>query len=1072
MLAALPVLLALVLAPVTEAASPAWRVLGVTAPTNLPPQEGAQPGSGTILVYMTNVGGAPTDGTPISLSTTLPEGISLAGTATGGGWSCGPVVSDIVCTSNSVVPSGGTATVVKIPVEVGALAAEHSVAPVTISGGGATEWKSSVEVAVSSQQASSGIQALWAGAFDENGVPATQAGGHPFSAGAAFLLNTIETSNGNVIPAGDIRDVEVQLPPGFVGNPTVTDKCPQEQLIQNSFGDGSALCPSSAVIGSAQPVLGRVDGESGFSTDPPEILPIYNGEPAYGFPAEFAFPYATAQAVVLGALRSDSDYGVTVTAPDLPAYFWTYGSFTMLHGNPADPGDKAFLTNPSSCAEQARVQPITAINTNTWQASSVFANAQVDIPPVVGCDQLGKEFNPQFSFQPTTTSAASVSGATADLRIDQSGLTDPNRLASPHLKDSVVTLPEGFALNPSAAEGLQTCSTEQIGLMGTGFPMPNPVRFDKASPRCPDASKIGTVEAQSPVLDETLHGTVYLAAQNANPFNSLLALYLVIDNPKLGVVVKLPGKVEPSSQTGQMTARFDNNPQLPISDLRLRFRGGDGQPRSTLATPDVCTTYTTRGAWTPWSAPESGPAAQTTDDFTLSGGPGGRPCPTSKAARPFSPDRTAGTTGTQAGGYSPFVLRVDRKDGEQELKRVEINLPPGLTGKLAGVATCSQAAIDSAKGKTGKAEQASSSCPQSSQIGVVRTTAGVGGSPIEVGGKAYLAGPYEKAPLSVVVVTPAVAGPFDLGNVVLRTPLFVDPKTAQLRAVSDEVPHILEGIPLLLRSVEIKMDRQDFTLNPTNCSKMQVGIALTGAGGDPQSNADDVISSQTVPFQVGGCRALAFKPNVQIQLNGGTKRAKYQRLTATVTYPKGSGYANIARAAVTLPHSAFLAQEHIRTVCTRVQFAAHACPPGSVYGHATAITPLLDEPLTGPVYLRSSNNPLPDLVAALRGPDSMPIEVELAGRTDSVHSSLRNTFDLVPDAPVSKFTLQLFGGKKSLVVNSRDLCIGKKQKATVRLAAQNGMARNFQTVVKNDCKRQLPKKTKKKAKAKSRRGQK
>jgi hypothetical protein len=320
-------------------------------------------------------------------------------------------------------------------------------------------------------------------------------------------------------------------------------------------------------------------------------------------------------------------------------------------------------------------------------------------------------------------------------------------------------------------------------------------------------------------------------------------------------------------------------------------------------------------------------------------------------------------------------------------------------------------------------------------------------------GKVYLSGPYKGAPLSFTFVVPAVAGPFDLGVQLVRTALEINPKTAAVTAASDPIPQILDGVPLQIRDIRVDIDRPNFTLNPTSCAVMSVDGALSGASGGK--------SNPTSHFQVGGCDNLGFKPQLKLALHGGTKRAAYQRLEATVTARPGD--ANIARAAVTLPHSAFLAQEHIRTVCTRVQFAADACPPGSVYGHATAITPLFGEPLSGPVYLRSSSNPLPDLVVALRGPDSMPVEVELAGRTDSVNGGIRNTFDIVPDAPVSKFTLRLFGGKKSLIVNSRDLCKAT-QRATVQMGAQNGLEHNFRPVVTNDCGKKKGGKGKKAAK--------
>ncbi len=393
-------------------------------------------------------------------------------------------------------------------------------------------------------------------------------------------------------------------------------------------------------------------------------------------------------------------------------------------------------------------------------------------------------------------------------------------------------------------------------------------------------------------------------------------------------------------------------------------------------------------------------------------------------------------------------MRLARDDGSQEIKGLSATLPPGLTGRLAGVARCTEAQIAQARARSkpgdGVLEQSSPSCPVSSEVGSVEVSAGAGPVPFRTGGKVYLAGPYRGAPVSLVVIAPAVAGPFDLGAVVIRNSLNIDPVTAQVTVKSDPIPTILEGIPLDVRSVEVSVSRGDFTLNPTSCDPMSIGASAAGL-------VSETALSQR--FQVGECEALGFKPNLALRLHGGTERADYQRLVATVTYPQGGAYANLARAAVTLPHSMFLAQNHIRTICTRVQFAAKACPQGSIYGQVTVTTPLLDEPLSGPVYLRSSSNPLPDLVMAVRGPDSLPVEAEVVGRIDSKDGGIRNSFELVPDVPLSKVVLRMQGGAKSLIVNSRDLCTGPKQRATARFVAQNGKRRDFRPVVANDCKK-------------------
>jgi hypothetical protein len=1025
MLAALMLLAtSMAFAASAQAASPAWKLLALTGPTNLPPL-----GEGTLLAYPTNVGGAATTTATTSVTVgPLPEGIRTAASAKGKGWTCPPTGAGqeiVTCTRNDSAPALSAVQPVEVPLQVGPTAAPASIAPVTMQGGGAALSSSfEAEITVSAARAKPGVQAFWAGAFDADGVPSTQAGGHPHSAATMFLVNTNLNGSNNVVPAGEPRDVIVDLPPGFVGNPMVTERCPRNV---------SGTCLLDAHVGEAKPMTTQFPAEITGT-----LSRVYNDVPPIGYAAEFNFGFVEAHAAALASVRSDEDFGVTVTAPNLTPSYKVFGSYFLLEGNPADAHGKAFLTNPTDCANEAVIPPITTIMANSWEQPTLFGSRMVDIPPVLQCG--GLQFKPTFSFQPSSTAPASPTGATAHLHVDQAGLTDPAKLAPPHLKDSIVTLPEGLNLNPSAADGLQACTTAQIGFKGNGYPMPNPTRFTKASPTCPDASKVGTAQIDSPLLEDPLAGTVYLAAQGDNPFNSLLALYILIDDEETGIVAKLPGKVTPDPKTGQLTASFENNPQVPFEDLTLNFRGG---PRSTLATPDICAAYTTSGSWTPWSAPESGAASPTTDSFSVAGG---ATCPTTKAERPFNLGLSAGTTNPIAGSHSPFTLQITRPDGNQELDKISVTVPPGLLASLKGVGICSEAQIAQAlsrnQGGDGAKEIASPSCSSSSQIGTTTIGAGVGSSPIYVKtGKVYLSGPYKSAPISLTFVVPAVAGPFDLGVQVVRTALNIDPKTAQATAVSDSIPQILDGIPLQIRDVRVNLDRQGFMLNPTNCEAMSIAGTVTGGSG--------AIANLTDRFQVDGCRNLGFKPKLKIQLHGKTKRASYQRLEAVVTAREGD--ANIAKASVALPHSEFLAQEHIRTVCTRVQFAADACPKGSIYGHAEAVSPLLDGTISGPVYLRSSNNPLPDLVAALRGPDAQPIKVELAGRTDSVNGGIRNTFDIVPDAPVSKFTLRMFGGDKSLIVNSRDLCKGKAQKATAKFTAQNGKTHDFRPVVGNDC---------------------
>ncbi|HVV89149.1 MAG TPA: hypothetical protein VHB53_01525 [Solirubrobacterales bacterium] len=1022
---------------------------------------------GSLAVTVTNVGGAATAAVPsLALAVgPLPTGVE-SGSIAKEGWACpaGAERAVLNCTYSTAVPAGENTSTLKIPLTVdGQRAPSRSNLPVTVSGGGVAGVETAdVPLVVSAAPARPGIAAFWAGAFDGDGEPEVRAGGHPDAASAAFWLDTILAPDGDIVPAGAIRTADVALPPGFVGDPLVTQKrCPQETPA-SGIGVESPLCKqATSRVGSLY--VAKTSYEiAGF----PIGWPVFNDMPAPGAAAEFtANIFNFAQVSLLGSVRSGEDFGVSVWSANLPTLEKVYGSLTTLEGLPASALGKALLRNPTDCSLQrdeaeAGRGPLAAIRMNSWanpDPAAVEDEAMAVQPAVVGCGALteawvGKgpepeEERPTFSFQPSATKAAVGTAAVARLHVPQRGLTDPDRLGTSDLKKTTVVLPPGLTLNPSAADGLEACSEEQVGYKGSGFPMPTPIRFDEEPVDCPEASRLGTVSISTPLLEEELDGTVYLARQEENPFGSLIALYLVVESRRFGITLKLPGEVKPDPSTGQLTATFDDNPQLPFEDLTLDFRGGG--PRSELATPDLCGAYRTAGALTPWSAEsDSAEEAAQIDEggFRITSAPDGGSCATSAGDLPFSPTFEAGTTSTAAGAYAPLVIKVGRRDGEQELTHLDFTLPAGVTARLAGVAYCSDAAIDAARGRTGKAELADPSCPAASRIGTVDTAAGVGSEPIHVGGMVYLAGPYGGAPLSSVVITPAVAGPFDLGDVVVRAPLFVDPETARITARSEEIPHILEGIPLKLRSVEIKVDRQEFSLNPTSCDPMVVGSTMSGL--------DGATASPSSRFQVGGCQALPFKPRLKLRVLGKTNRNAKPRLKAVLTARPGE--AGIRRAQVNLPHSEFLEQNHIRTVCTRVRFAAgdgngSACPEGSIYGRAKAWTPLLEHPLEGNVYLRSNGGErkLPDLVAALDG----QIDIALWGKVDSgPNKGIRNTFEVVPDAPVSRFVLEMAGGRKGLLVNSEDLCSKRaRRRAIVRLVGQNGKVRAFKPLVARRC---------------------
>ena len=585
--------------------------------------------------------------------------------------------------------------------------------------------------------------------------------------------------------------------------------------------------------------------------------------------------------------------------------------------------------------------------------------------------------------------------------------------------------------NPSFAEGISPCSEAQYKAEQIDTP---------AGAGCPEASKLGSVVAHSSLLEEPIEGSLYLATPYENEFHSLIAIYMVLRAPERGVLVKQAGEVKPDPVTGQLRATFKGLPPLPFSDFTLHFREG---ARAPLATPPACGEYRTVSQLYPFSAPTTPVEKQSS--MQIESGPNAGPCP-SGGTPPFHPGLIAGSINNAAGAYSPFNLRLSRTDSEQEITHFSIKLPPGITGKLAGIPFCSDASIAAAKARErtphgGQEELERPSCPAASEVGHTLVGAGVGNSLTYVPGKLYLAGPYHGDSLSVVAITAAVAGPFDLGTVVIREGLEINPETAEVfvdATGSDPIPHIVDGIPVHLRDIRAYVDKPNFVLNPTSCEPTSTASTVLGSGTNFASESDDRPVTVTTRYQAADCANLGYKPSLQLKLKGSTKRGGTPALTATLLPRPGD--ANSKKVSVALHHSEFLDQAHIRTICTRVQFKegngnGERCPAGSVYGHAKAWTPLLSEPLEGPVFLRSSENPLPDLVLALHG----LINFDAVGRIDSVNGGIRNTFEAVPDAPVTKVVLEMQGGQKGLLENSTNLCVGS-HKATTEFAGQNGKA--------------------------------
>jgi hypothetical protein len=864
---------------------------------------------------------------------------------------------------------------------------------------------------------------------DSVGQPVTQAGSHPaeYTTDLAFKTKPNPLNPSQEIPDEEIKDIFAELPPGLVGDPTAVPDCPTSIFFNTEATSSDESCPDDSAVGFTEVLI----------SDTLERAPVYNLEHSFGAVAKLGFIALGFPVTLEIVVNPDPpyNYNVVTKVTDIYQVEPLFSTKLVLWGDPADsshdedrgdcafsPGacptsipERAFLTMPRSCTGPLDF----TFNAFSWQSPAEPVTEVISTPDMTNCAGLG--FDPDVAASPTTPNAASPSGFDFSIDIDDPGLIDPDNSAESDIKRVVVTLPEGVAVNPSSADGLGVCTPAQLAAESPSSDF---------GAGCPGDSKIATVGIASPLVQENLAGSLFLAAPYDNPFGSLLAGYLVIKSEELGIAVKLAGKIETDPSTGQIVASFDDNPQLPFSDLDVSFKIGNRAP---LVTPPTCGAYEVKTELFPWSG---NPPLTKIDSFTIDRGPDGGGClggnpaapgnSADAAALPFSPSFDAGTKTPIAAAFSPLVAKLSRPDGVQPVTGLDLDLPQGLTGKLAGVGSCPDSALAAAASRSGGEEQAAPSCPAQSRVGVVTVGAGAGPTPFHTQGTVYLAGPYKGAPISFAVITPAVAGPFDLGTVVVRAAARIDPRTAQIHVASDAVPQILAGIPLQVRSLVVDTDRPGFTLNPTSCDPMSVNGSIFGAPS---------LASVSSPFQVAECTRLGFRPRVAFRLKGGTRRGGHPALTAVIAPRPGD--ANIARVSVSLPRSEFLDQSHIETICTRVQFAADQCPARAIYGAATVTTALLDYPLGGPVYLRSSSNLLPDLVPDLRGPAHQPIRIESAGRTDSIRKGIRNTFDFVPDAPFTRLVVKLKGGRKGLLINSRDIC-KRTYRAKVRFRAHNG----------------------------------
>jgi hypothetical protein len=875
---------------------------------------------------------------------------------------------------------------------------------------------------------------LSAVAEGQSGLLETQAGAHPFAYTVQF---SFPEANEQVV-GGNPRDIIVELPAGLSGNPLAVPRCTRQQ-----YEGALPKCPANTVVGKVEAIVpeGAIGGVK---------LPVFNMEAPPGSAAQFGAAAVNLNILQNASVNTEGGYRVTVGAFNIPnavssvketiwgipaesSHDLERGGEALDNGIPAtsDAPRLPFVTLPTSCEEPLPIN----VKADSKLAPGVFveqAAISTDTAgnplALTGCESV--PFSPGVSSAPTTNASEEPSGLNFQMKLPNQGLMNPSGITETEPEKTEVTLPLGITANPSAATGLGGCTLQQYrettaeAVPGQG---------------CPGNSKIGTLVARTPLLEEEIEGSVYLATPHANPFNSLLALYIVARAPERGVLIKQAGNVHADPTTGQLTTVVDGLPPLPYSSFELQLREG---PRAPLITPQACGTYETVAKLYPFSAPSS--ATVVSAPFKVTEGTNGSGCAASESEMRNSPKLEAGTTVPVAGAYSPFIFRVARADGEQRFSSLQATLPAGLVGKLAGIPYCSESdiAIAMSRGEEGggELEKRSPSCPAASQVGTVDVAAGAGPQPYHAQGKVYLAGPYKGGPFSLEVITPAVAGPFDLGSVAVRTALSVDPFTAQIHAESGPLPSVLHGIPLDVRNVTLQMSRPEFMLNPTNCSAKTLTASITALSGSTTSLSN--------PFAVGGCKGLELKPKLTLSLKGQTKRAGHPALKAVLTYPQGSGYSNIARAQVGLPHSEFLDQGNIRTVCKQADLRSGTCPKASIYGKAKAWTPLLDKPLTGPVYLGVGfGHKLPDLVVELNG----QIRALVHGKVDTDRQQgIRNTFEGVPDAPVTRFVLEMQGGKKGLLENSTNICRGS-YKAEVKFSGQNGKVVAFKAPIAASC---------------------
>jgi len=1022
---------------------------------------------------LSNIGTDPTEGN-VSVTFAFPAGVTFGGidgprTSSVAAWSCRPVIA--TCTTSSVIAPGATLGVLSFRAWIDPDVAPDTLTATAVVYGGSASDATDQDGVLMGPSIPFGIVSLTAGAHDQMGADDTRAGGHPFSAKSSFAVTTyrnsvgINASNSDPIrqPKENMRNNFFDLPVGFIGNPqAVPDVCTITQVRDTA-------CPESAVVGGID--VDVLDGDQDIALS---ITPIYRVVAEPGYPATFAFRPVTISSltyVLRPKLRSNGDYGLTVAAPLPPQYpafrevrsveLCSYGAeieaatngmqFTSCKA-PGDPGAFAvpLLSNPTECAATA---PLTRVALDTYQHPgdlTVDGFADFDDPDwklrsttsplMTGCDSV--PFSPAMSVIPTSPVRDSASGLSVDLQVPQDGLVTPDGKATAHLKKTVVELPEGFSVNPSAATGLAACSDRQMA-------------SDRlTAPECPPASKLGTVRVTSPLVDQPLTGAMYLGTPKSTDPSSgqMLRLWLAVRNDDLGLSAKLPGTTTADPVTGRLTATFDNNPRVPFDHLEVDLRGG---PEGVLATPQDCGLTTATSTLTSWAG--QAPAGQPTQT-TIAG----------RCEQQFAPKVVAGVSNPKARGTGTYSFKFSREDGEQWVNGLVAQLPTGLLASVKDLPLCTDA------------QAAAGSCPAGSKIGTVDATAGTGNPfVLEKKGTAYLTEGYKGCAYGLLVHVPVIAGPFrgdmQLSDINVRQSVCVDPTTAQVTVTSDPLPTIHHGVPLRVRSVTVLVDRPNFMVNPSDCEAKQTGAAFFSTEG-----TGAVASS---PFNISGCAALPFKPKLALSLTGRkqTMTGRHPGIKAKVNQT-GIGEAGIEKAVVRLPKSLALDPDNAQALCefedgTKDDLENH-CPKGSIVGRSRATSPLLNDPLVGNVYFvkniridKKTGNQirtLPMIIVALRG----EIAINLTGESNTTKGGkLVNTFDNVPDAPVSQFNLNIKGGSKGILAVTRtrrsliNLCAKPSgHVAEADMDGQNGRRHDRDIRMKTPCSRKQTKAAKRKAK--------